>query len=189
MSCGSEQRVYYVDPDTFADLKDFVQQALTCDWTSALAASGASSFLSVSAAMRSSSGAKGLVPSPRLPPRRYRRRSSRLSSGYSRCFAVSGCGILQDGSQNRADALVEIAEAPPDRLVERNRRRLSPRAAGIFVEIAARLCATVDRPSIKDREVLFEDIGGCVRPHRRGQCSHAEDNYRHAYSRHLVLRF
>ena len=38
MSCGSEQRVYYVDPDTFADLKDFVQQALSCDWTSALAA-------------------------------------------------------------------------------------------------------------------------------------------------------
>ena len=38
MSCGSEQRVYYVDPDTFADLKDFVQQALRCDWTTALAA-------------------------------------------------------------------------------------------------------------------------------------------------------
>ena len=38
MSCGSEQRVYYVDPDRFADLKDFVQQALKCDWTSALAA-------------------------------------------------------------------------------------------------------------------------------------------------------
>jgi hypothetical protein len=38
MSCGSEQRVYYVDPDIFADLKDFVQQALRCDWTSALAA-------------------------------------------------------------------------------------------------------------------------------------------------------
>ena len=38
MSCGSEQRVYYVDPDRFADLKDFVQQALRCDWTSALAA-------------------------------------------------------------------------------------------------------------------------------------------------------
>ena len=38
MSSGSEQRVYYVDPDTFADLKDFVQQALRCDWTLALAA-------------------------------------------------------------------------------------------------------------------------------------------------------
>ena len=38
MSCGSEQRVYYVDPDKFADLKDFVQQALRSDWTSALAA-------------------------------------------------------------------------------------------------------------------------------------------------------
>ena len=38
MSCGSEQRIYYVDPDTFADLRDFVQHALTSDWTSALAA-------------------------------------------------------------------------------------------------------------------------------------------------------
>lgn len=38
MSCGSEQRIYYVDPDTFADLRDFVQNALTSDWTSALAA-------------------------------------------------------------------------------------------------------------------------------------------------------
>jgi hypothetical protein len=38
MACGSEQRVYYVDPDRFSDLKDFVQQALRCDWTSALAA-------------------------------------------------------------------------------------------------------------------------------------------------------
>src|SRR6478736_532977 len=31
MSCGSEQRVYYVNPDRFVDLKDFVQQALRCD--------------------------------------------------------------------------------------------------------------------------------------------------------------
>ena len=38
MSGGSEQRVYYVNPDRFVDLKDFVQQALRCDWTSALAA-------------------------------------------------------------------------------------------------------------------------------------------------------
>jgi hypothetical protein len=38
MSCGSEQRIYYVDPDTFADLRDFVQNALTSDWASALAA-------------------------------------------------------------------------------------------------------------------------------------------------------
>jgi len=38
ISCGSEQRVYYVDPDIFADLRDFVQQALRCDWTSMLAA-------------------------------------------------------------------------------------------------------------------------------------------------------
>lgn len=38
MSSGSEQRVYYVNPDRFVDLKDFVQQALRCDWTSALAA-------------------------------------------------------------------------------------------------------------------------------------------------------
>ena len=36
--CGSEQGVYYIDPDTFADLKDFVQQALRSDWTSVLAA-------------------------------------------------------------------------------------------------------------------------------------------------------
>jgi hypothetical protein len=38
MSCGPEQRIYYVDPDTFADLRDFVQHALRSDWTSALAA-------------------------------------------------------------------------------------------------------------------------------------------------------
>ena len=38
MSCGSERPVYYVDPDTFADLRDFVQQALRADWTSALGA-------------------------------------------------------------------------------------------------------------------------------------------------------
>ncbi|QND34618.1 hypothetical protein HB772_21670 (plasmid) [Sinorhizobium meliloti] len=37
-SGGCEQRVYYVDPDTFADLKDFVQQALRSDWTSVLGA-------------------------------------------------------------------------------------------------------------------------------------------------------
>lgn len=37
-SSGSEQRVYYVDPDTFSDLRDFVQQALRTDWTSMLAA-------------------------------------------------------------------------------------------------------------------------------------------------------
>ena len=33
MSCGSEQRIYYVDPDTFADLRDFIQHALRSDWT------------------------------------------------------------------------------------------------------------------------------------------------------------
>ena len=38
MSCGSEQRIYYVDPDTFADLRDFIQHALRSDWTSVLAA-------------------------------------------------------------------------------------------------------------------------------------------------------
>ncbi|MCA1407775.1 hypothetical protein I6F26_26975 [Ensifer sp. IC3342] len=37
-SGGAEQRVYYVDPDLFTDLKDFVQQALRSDWTSVLAA-------------------------------------------------------------------------------------------------------------------------------------------------------
>jgi hypothetical protein len=37
-SCGSEQRVFYVNPDTFADLEDFIQQALRSDWTRVLAA-------------------------------------------------------------------------------------------------------------------------------------------------------
>lgn len=35
---ASERRVYYVDPDIFADLKDFVQQALRADWTLVLGA-------------------------------------------------------------------------------------------------------------------------------------------------------
>ncbi|MET4689272.1 hypothetical protein [Sinorhizobium fredii] len=37
-SDASDQRVYYVEPDTFADLKDFVQQALRSDWTAVLGA-------------------------------------------------------------------------------------------------------------------------------------------------------
>ncbi|SCW35484.1 hypothetical protein SAMN02927900_00945 [Rhizobium mongolense subsp. loessense] len=37
-SGASHQRVYYVDPDTFADLQDLVQQALRSDWTSVLGA-------------------------------------------------------------------------------------------------------------------------------------------------------
>ncbi|MEK1852631.1 MAG: hypothetical protein AAAC48_12365 [Phyllobacterium sp.] len=37
-SGASEQSVYYVDPDTFADLKDFVKEALSSDWTSVLGA-------------------------------------------------------------------------------------------------------------------------------------------------------
>jgi hypothetical protein len=37
-SCGPEQCVDYVDPDTFADVRDFVQKALRSDWTSVLAA-------------------------------------------------------------------------------------------------------------------------------------------------------
>jgi hypothetical protein len=37
-SCQSEQRLFYVDPSLFFDLKDFVQKALTSDWTSVLAA-------------------------------------------------------------------------------------------------------------------------------------------------------
>ncbi|CCE98239.1 hypothetical protein SFHH103_03748 [Sinorhizobium fredii HH103] len=37
-SGASDQRVYYVEPDTFADLKDFVQQALRSDWTAVLGA-------------------------------------------------------------------------------------------------------------------------------------------------------
>ncbi|RWL48479.1 MAG: hypothetical protein EOR60_05760 [Mesorhizobium sp.] len=36
--CGPEHRVFYVDPDRFANLGDFVQQAMTSDWTSVLAA-------------------------------------------------------------------------------------------------------------------------------------------------------
>ena len=37
-SCSSEQRVFYVDPGIFADLEDFIQQALSSDWTRVLAA-------------------------------------------------------------------------------------------------------------------------------------------------------
>ena len=36
-SGGSEQRVFYVDPDIFANLEDFIQHALTSDWTWVLA--------------------------------------------------------------------------------------------------------------------------------------------------------
>lgn len=34
----SDHRVFYVNPDRFADLQDFVQQALRSDWTQVLAA-------------------------------------------------------------------------------------------------------------------------------------------------------
>jgi hypothetical protein len=37
-SCGSEERVFYVDPDTFTDLEDFIHQAMRSDWTRVLAA-------------------------------------------------------------------------------------------------------------------------------------------------------
>lgn len=37
-SAASDQRVYYVEPDTFANLKDFVREALRSDWTSVLGA-------------------------------------------------------------------------------------------------------------------------------------------------------
>ena len=37
-SCGSEERVYYVDPDTFSDVEDFIHRALRSDWTRVLAA-------------------------------------------------------------------------------------------------------------------------------------------------------
>jgi hypothetical protein len=37
-SCASERPVFYVEPDAFADVKDFVQQALKSDWTSVLSA-------------------------------------------------------------------------------------------------------------------------------------------------------
>jgi hypothetical protein len=37
-SRGSEERVFYVDPDTFANLEAFIQQALRSDWTRVLAA-------------------------------------------------------------------------------------------------------------------------------------------------------
>jgi hypothetical protein len=36
-SCGSDQSVYYVDPDSFSDVGHLVQQALRSDWTSVLA--------------------------------------------------------------------------------------------------------------------------------------------------------
>ena len=37
-SRGSEQRLYYVDPDSFSGVRDLVHQALRSDWTSVLAA-------------------------------------------------------------------------------------------------------------------------------------------------------
>ena len=37
-SAGSEQRIYYVDPDSFSGVRDLVHQALRSDWTSVLAA-------------------------------------------------------------------------------------------------------------------------------------------------------
>ncbi len=37
-SLGTEQNVYYVDSDTFPNVRDFVQQARRSDWTSVLAA-------------------------------------------------------------------------------------------------------------------------------------------------------
>jgi hypothetical protein len=36
-SRGSEQRIYYVDPDSFSGVRDLVHQALRSDWTSVLA--------------------------------------------------------------------------------------------------------------------------------------------------------
>ncbi|WP_245474286.1 hypothetical protein [Mesorhizobium sp. M2A.F.Ca.ET.042.01.1.1] len=36
--CGSKQRVYYVDPHAFANIEEFVHEALTSDWTSVLGA-------------------------------------------------------------------------------------------------------------------------------------------------------
>jgi hypothetical protein len=36
-SSGSDQSVYYVDPDSFSDVGHLVQQALRSDWTSVLA--------------------------------------------------------------------------------------------------------------------------------------------------------
>ena len=37
-SRGSEQRLLYVDPDTFTDLEDFIHKALSSDWTRELSA-------------------------------------------------------------------------------------------------------------------------------------------------------
>jgi hypothetical protein len=37
-SRDSEQRIYYVDPDSFSGVRDLVHQALRSDWTSVLAA-------------------------------------------------------------------------------------------------------------------------------------------------------
>lgn len=37
-SRGFEKSIYHVDPDFFADIREFIQQALRSDWTSVLAA-------------------------------------------------------------------------------------------------------------------------------------------------------
>lgn len=37
-SCSSEECVFYVDPDSFADLEEYIEQALKSDWTRVLAA-------------------------------------------------------------------------------------------------------------------------------------------------------
>ena len=37
-SCSSEQRIYYIDPNSFSGVGDLVEQALRSDWTSVLGA-------------------------------------------------------------------------------------------------------------------------------------------------------
>src|ERR1700723_536220 len=77
---------------------------------------------------------------PWLPPpsRPCTSRKDRQFSGRSRC------GLFQNASLNVLVALVKLDEAYPLRLVGRNFRILDPVAAGVLIEIHARIDALVD---------------------------------------------
>jgi hypothetical protein len=105
--------------------------------------------LSLSAAMRSKSGAKGV--SLGLDRRLVEARGVVVADlaaalGFR---ALARSGFLEDRRQHRADVLVELAEAPPGRLVRRDRVGLQPRAARVLVEIDARLDASIDRRRVE----------------------------------------
>src|SRR5580658_3821762 len=71
----------------------------------------------------------------------------RLSSGCNGArplACTAGCGFLQNAALNILVALVELDEACPLRLVGRDLRILDPVAAGILIEIHARIDALVD---------------------------------------------